>query len=70
MAPSHRYNRNVPGGTTSSLLSQIAYQPFGPAVWTQGSGALYSRTFDQDGRIVGLALSYRHFRKRHYGACL
>ena len=31
-----------PGGTTSSLLSQIAYQPFGPvASWTQGSGALY-----------------------------
>jgi RHS repeat-associated protein len=46
------------GGTTSSLLSQIAYQPFGPPTsWTQGSGALYSRTFDQDGRIVGLALS-------------
>jgi RHS repeat-associated protein len=46
------------GGTTSSLLSQIDYQPFGPAAsWTQGSGALYSRTFDQDGRIVGLALS-------------
>ena len=46
------------GGTMSSLLSQIAYQPFGPvASWTQGSGAFYSRTFDQDGRIVGLALS-------------
>jgi hypothetical protein len=44
------------GGTTSSLLRQIAYQPFGPAAsWVQGSGASHSRTFDQDGRIVGMA---------------
>jgi len=45
------------GGSMSSLLSQVAYQPFGPAAsWTQGSGASYSRTFDQDGRITGIAL--------------
>jgi RHS repeat-associated protein len=46
------------GGTTSSLLNQIAYQPFGgPAVsWSLGNGGTYSRTFDHDGRIAGLAL--------------
>jgi len=45
------------GGTTSSLLSQIAYQPFGGAAsWILGNGAAYSRTFDHDGRIAGLAL--------------
>jgi YD repeat-containing protein len=39
------------------LLSKIAYQPFGPAAsWLQGNGASYSRTFDQDGRVAGLAL--------------
>jgi RHS repeat-associated protein len=46
------------GGTTSSLLSQIAYQPFGgpAASWGLGNGGTYRRTFDQDGRIAGLAL--------------
>ena len=39
------------------MLSKIAYQPFGPAAsWLQGNGASYSRTFDQDGRVAGLAL--------------
>jgi RHS repeat-associated protein len=47
-----------PGGAASSLLSEIAYQPFGPAAsWTQGGGGSYRRTFDLDGRIVALALS-------------
>ncbi|MGH7880482.1 MAG: hypothetical protein ACREQD_13440, partial [Candidatus Binataceae bacterium] len=46
-----------PGGAPSSLLSEIAYQPFGPAAsWQEGNGASYARTFDQDGRITGLAL--------------
>jgi RHS repeat-associated protein len=46
-----------PDGATAALLSQIAYQPFGPAAsWRQGNGASYSRTFDQDGRIARLAL--------------
>jgi RHS repeat-associated protein len=47
-----------PGGTTSSLLSQIAYQPIGgpAASWKLGNGGIYSRTFDQDGRIAGLIL--------------
>jgi RHS repeat-associated protein len=46
------------GGVTSSLLSQIAYQPFGggAASWSLGNGGAYSRTFDNDGRIAGLAL--------------
>jgi RHS repeat-associated protein len=47
-----------PGGQTISLLSNIAYQPFGPAAsWTPGGGGSYRRTFDLDGRIVALALS-------------
>ncbi|MGH6839236.1 MAG: RHS repeat-associated core domain-containing protein, partial [Methylocella sp.] len=46
-----------PGGATSSLLSKIVYQSFGPAAsWQEGNGASYVRTFDQDGRITGLAL--------------
>ncbi|MGH6847124.1 MAG: RHS repeat-associated core domain-containing protein [Methylocella sp.] len=46
-----------PGGARNSLLSQIVYQPFGPAAsWREGNGAFYVRTFDQDGRIIGLAL--------------
>jgi len=46
------------GGTTTPLLSQIAYQPFGGPVmsWSLRNGAIYGRAFDQDGRIVGLAL--------------
>jgi RHS repeat-associated protein len=42
---------------TDALLTQIAYQPFGPAAsWRQGNGATYSRTFDQDGRIARIGL--------------
>ncbi|CAK0780119.1 hypothetical protein CCP4SC76_7230003 [Gammaproteobacteria bacterium] len=38
-----------------ALVSQVTYQPFGSAsTWTQGNGATYSRTLDQDGRIVGI----------------
>jgi RHS repeat-associated protein len=49
-------NDRRPGAATSLLLSQIAYQPFGPvASWVEGSGTSHSRTFDQDGRIVGIA---------------
>jgi RHS repeat-associated protein len=45
-----------PGAAQSLLLSQITYQPFGPpASWVEGSGASHSRTFDQDGRIIGIA---------------
>jgi len=47
-----------PGGATSSLLSQIAYRPFGgpAASWKLGNGGAYGRAFDQDGRIAGLVL--------------
>jgi RHS repeat-associated protein len=45
------------GGATSALLSQIAYQPFGPVTsWQNGNGTTYSRSYDQDGRVNGLAL--------------
>jgi YD repeat-containing protein len=44
------------GGAT--LVSGVTYLPFGMASgWTEGNGASYQRTFDQDGRITGLALS-------------
>lgn len=50
----------------TALVSGVAYFPFGPAeTWTQGNAAIYSRSFDQDGRIdsIGfdgsaIALSY------------
>jgi RHS repeat-associated protein len=49
-------NHQPPHGARSLLLSKIAYQPFGPAAsWLQGNGASYRRTFDQDGRVAGLA---------------
>ena len=39
---------------STALVSGVAYFPFGPAkAWTQGNGAGYTRTFDQDGRITG-----------------
>ncbi len=45
------------GGATSPLVSQIVYQPFGPAAsWVAGSGASYVRAYDQDGRIASLSL--------------
>ena len=45
------------GGATSPLVSQIVYQPFGPAAsWIAGNGASYARSYDQDGRIASLSL--------------
>ena len=39
-------------GTTQTVVNNIAYFGFNtPASWTQGSGKLYSRSFDADGRI-------------------
>ena len=36
----------------AALVSDVGYLPFGPAEsWTQGNGGVYSRAFDQDGRI-------------------
>ena len=44
---------------TVTLLSGIAYQPFGaPRAWTWGNGAAYSRTFDLDGRLVTYPLGH------------
>ncbi len=40
-----------------TLVTGVSYLPFGKASgWTAGNGASYLRTFDLDGRIVGLAL--------------
>jgi RHS repeat-associated protein len=51
------------------LLSQIAYQPFGPASsWLTGNGASYSRTFDQDGRIAQLVLPSGNTSRLGYDA--
>ena len=45
------------GGTVSTLLSAITYQPFGPvASWKNKNGTTYSRSYDQDGRVAGIAL--------------
>jgi RHS repeat-associated protein len=45
--------------STVTLLSNIAYQPFGAArAWTWGNGAAYSRTFDLDGRLVTYPLGH------------
>ncbi len=41
----------------NTLAAGVTYLPFGMAAgWTTGNGASYLRTFDLDGRIVGLAL--------------
>lgn len=41
----------------STLVSGITYQPFGPvASWSQGNGKTYGRSFDQDGRLAGIAI--------------
>lgn len=45
------------GGTARALVSNIAYQPFGPVrSWTAGNGASYSRAYDQDGRIAAISM--------------
>lgn len=39
--------------TTSPLVSNITYQPFGgPVSWTLGNGEVAHRVYDQDGRIT------------------
>jgi RHS repeat-associated protein len=44
----------------SPLLSNIRYQPFGPAQsWTFGNGVQTSRSFDLDGRIIAYDLGDR-----------
>ncbi len=46
----------VKSGATT-LVGGIGYLPFGPATgWAQGNGALYSRSFDADGRITAIGL--------------
>ena len=51
-----RVNKIAKG--TLNLLSSIAYMPFGQVSgWTEGSGATYARTIDQDGRISVITIS-------------
>lgn len=41
----------------ATLLNGLTYRPFGPvASWTQGNGKTYARSFDQDGRLVEIAI--------------
>jgi RHS repeat-associated protein len=41
----------------AALISNIQYQPFGPAKsWTWSNGGLYSRSFDADGRVKTYSL--------------
>lgn len=43
------------------LVQQVSYQPSGAvAGWIEGNGGLYSRSYDQNGRITGFAL-WSHF---------
>ncbi len=42
---------------SNGVASSVAWMPFGPAKnWTQANGKVFTRTFDQDYRITGLAL--------------
>lgn len=41
----------------ATLIDNITHQPFAfPASWSQGNGANYSRSYNQDGRIVGISI--------------
>ena len=51
-------NATPAAGSPQTLLSGIAYQPFGAAKsWAFGDGESYSRTLDLDGRISGFMLA-------------
>lgn len=42
---------------STTLINGLTYRPFGPvASWTQGNGKTYARSFDQDGRLVGITI--------------
>lgn len=46
-----------PGAKAAVLLSNIIYQPFGPATsWTNGNSSTYHRTYDLDGGIASIAM--------------
>jgi len=45
------------GSSTSTLLSNVVYQPFGPPKsWTWGNATPYVRAYDVDGRLVSYPL--------------
>jgi RHS repeat-associated protein len=45
------------GGSASALISNVTYDPFGPATgWTDGNGAAYARAYDQNGRVRQISL--------------
>jgi|GEM_PF-1366343 len=46
------------GGATVALVTQVAYQPFGPLrSLTFGNGQVYTRSYDLDGRVTGYTLN-------------
>jgi YD repeat-containing protein len=46
----------APGGSPQSIVSSVAYQPFGPvSALTYGNGIAEKRTFDLDYRLTGIA---------------
>jgi RHS repeat-associated protein len=47
---------HAPGGSAQSIVSSVAYQPFGPvSALTYGNGIAEKRTFDLDYRLTGIA---------------
>ena len=49
-------------GMTQSVVSSVAYHPFGPArSFTFGNGQTYTRGFDHDGRIASYTLATQTF---------
>jgi YD repeat-containing protein len=50
------------------VVSNVAYEAFGPvASWSWGNGTLHSRSYDQDGRITGIATNHANGINLAYG---
>ena len=49
-------------GTTTAVVQDVQYQPFGGVKsFTLGNGQVYSRTYDQDGRIASYTLGNTNY---------
>ncbi len=47
--------------STTTLLSSIAYAPFGgPVQWTYGNGLTQTKTLDWDGRVTEISVQLKH----------
>jgi YD repeat-containing protein len=56
-------------GTNQVIVSNVAYQPFGPArTYTFGNGQTYVRAFDGDGRISSYTLATQTIAVQYDGA--